>query len=282
MARLGVDHGGGAHATRSRLAALCLVLALIIGGCATPPDPSDPVAVAEFEEVNDPLEPLNRTIFSFNTFLDDLLITPAIIFYQTFIPPEAREGIGNFLRNLNSPVVLINSFLQGDVDQAGVTFARFLINTTLGVGGFGDPATDLGWERRSEDFGQTLAVWGSPEGPYLIIPVLGPSNPRDLSGFLVDALVFDPIGWYIRVRNDDLQGYGFARTGLIYLDARARNFDELESLRKSSLDYYAALRSLYRQFRRSQIYNGNPPLQPVGPGFGDFPEDDGFDDEVPF
>lgn len=267
---------------RSRFAALCVVLALAVGACATPPDPSDPVAVAEFEEINDPLEPLNRTIFGFNEFLDELIVTPAIIFYQAFIPPEAREGIGNFLRNLNSPVVLINSFLQGDLDQAGVTVTRFMINTTLGVGGFGDPATDLGWEHRSEDFGQTLAVWGSPEGPYLVLPVFGPSNPRDLTGFLVDTFVFDPVGWYIRARNDDRQGYGFARAGLIVLDRRASAADELDSLRKSSLDFYAALRSLYRQFRRSQIYNGNPPLQPIGPGFGDFPEEDEFGDDAPF
>jgi phospholipid-binding lipoprotein MlaA len=264
-----------------RFAKWLLICVLLVGACATPPDSSDPAAVAEYEEVNDPIEPFNRTVFDFNQFLDKLLFKPLAIFYRGFIPPEARDGVGNFLNNLKSPVVLINNFLQGDIDAAGVTFTRFLMNSTIGVAGFGDPASHRGWERRSEDFGQTLAVWGVPEGPYLILPFLGPSNPRDTTGIVVDTFIFDPVNWYIRAGGGDRRGWGFARTGMTALDRRAANFEEIDDLEKSSLDYYAALRSLYRQFRTSQIYNGDPPIDPVGPGFDDFPEDDGFGDEQP-
>lgn len=279
---VGIEMGRKGGGSVSLLIGVLLVIAILLGGCATRPDPSDPVAVAEFEEINDPLEPLNRVIFDFNQFLDKLILKPMAIFYRAFIPPPGREAIGNFLDNLKSPVILINNFLQGDIDQAGVTFTRFLMNTTIGVAGFGDPASDLGWEKRKEDFGQTLAVWGVDEGPFLMVPLLGPSNPRDLTGFVVDNFLFDPVAWWIRANPDDRMFYGFARTAITVIHRRSESFDELEDLEKTSLDYYAALRSLFRQFRRSQIYNGNPPMDDIGPGFDDFPEDDFGDEDAPF
>ncbi len=145
-----------------------------------------------------PSEPMNRGFFQLNRALDAWFLKPLAIMYREFSPPPFQRGIHNFLNNLHTPVVLANDLLQGEMGRAGTTFSRFLVNTTLGVGGLGDPATELGWQDHSEDFGQTLAVWGLPEGPYLMLPVLGPSNPRDGVALAVDTFVLDPVAWWVR------------------------------------------------------------------------------------
>ncbi|MBK8175618.1 MAG: VacJ family lipoprotein [Rhodospirillales bacterium] len=246
-------------------------LAAVLFGCATPPDRSDKEAYAEFEAINDPLEPLNRTIFSFNQAIDAMFLRPWADFYRLLLPPPLREGIHNILNNLRSPIILANDLMQGEFERAGTTTGRFLINTTLGVGGIADWASDFGLPYHNEDFGQTLAVWGAPEGPFLIVPLLGPSNPRDALGIAVDNLLIDPIVWWVRVNPDDREWLQYVRTSLTILDVRAQTVDELDDLQKSSLDYYAALRSLYRQFRTSEIYQGQPPPPEEGPRLDDFP-----------
>jgi phospholipid-binding lipoprotein MlaA len=253
-----------------------LTCGILTTGCASAPDPSDAEAYAEWEEINDPLEPMNRGFFTFNRGLDTLLLKPLAIMYKEFLPPPFQRGIHNFLDNVKTPVVLANNLLQTDMPAAGNTLSRFLVNTTLGVGGLGDPATDLGLERKSDDFGMTLAVWGVGEGPYLMLPILGPSNPRDASGMAVDSLLLDPIGLLGALGNDKLFPYSMARTVLTAVDTRSRFIEELDEVEKTSLDFYAAVRSLYRQNRRAEI-NALPGMrgQSTGPDGDEAP---GLDD----
>jgi phospholipid-binding lipoprotein MlaA len=250
-----------------RLAAT-LLLGLALVGCAARPDPSDPEAVAEFEQTNDPLEPLNRGMFVVNDGLDTLVLRPAAEAYRIFIPPEIRTSVRNMLGNLRSPVILLNDVLQGETQRAGTTLGRFVLNTTLGVGGIFDVATGFGLPGHGEDFGQTLAVWGAEEGPYLFLPVLGPSNPRDLIGTGVDA-VSNPFTW---ISGDAwLDTVTAARIGLQALDTREGLIEPLDALRQGSLDPYAALRSAYRQRRAAEIRNpavSSPAARGTGFGVG--------------
>jgi len=177
-----IGFGGTLSGLRaSRLGAVVAVVGLV-GACATPPDPSDTEASAEYREINDPAEPLNRAIFEVNRGLDTMFLKPAAEFYGGIMPPPAQEGVHNMLNNLRTPVIVANDLLQGDLDRAGTTVIRFVINTTYGVVGFVDRAAELGYEYHGEDFGQTLAVWGVEEGPYLMLPIIGPSNPATASG----------------------------------------------------------------------------------------------------
>jgi len=253
----------------------CLIRAVLLvgllAGCATPPDRSDPEAYAEFEAINDPLEPLNRTIFGFNQALDAMFLRPWADFYRILLPPPVREGIHNFLTNLRSPIVLANDLMQAEFERAGTTTGRFVINSTIGIGGLADWATDFGLPYHNEDFGQTLAVWGVPEGPFLMLPLLGPSNPRDATGLAVDNLLIDPIAWWVRANPSERSWIAYLRTAAQIVDARAQTVDELDDLQKSSLDFYATIRSLYRQFRTAEIHQGQPPPTDAGPSLEDFP-----------
>lgn len=250
--------------------ALAVLILLSASGCATPPPRSDVEAYAEWEEINDPIEPFNRVVFGFNQVLDGLFLKPLAEFYKLLLPPPVQTGIHNVLVNLRAPVTLINDLLQGEGSRALNTAGRFAINTTLGVGGFVDWAKDWGMPPHDEDFGQTLAVWGLGEGPYLVLPLLGPSNPRDALGIAVDSAVLDPFGilasYLIWNESELLRILSFTRAGLTAVDARARNYDALNDIEKNSLDFYATMRSLFRQYREAEIRNGRPnPLQPDGP-----------------
>lgn len=228
------------------------VSVLLLGGCAgVPADTADREA---YYETNDPIEPFNRGVFKFNQGLDAVILKPLATIYDEFLPQTLQDSIRNFLNNLRSPVILANNLLQGDVDGARETIARFTVNTIVGFGGFGDPAGDLGVKYRNEDFGQTLAVWNVGEGPYLMLPLLGPSNPRDAIGFVVDTLI-DPINRW--ADNTDRDGVALGRTIVRGIDLRARNLKRLDELEKSSLDFYATIRSLYRQIRNDDIRNGD-------------------------
>ncbi len=235
--------------------------ALMLAGCATPPT-GDPDALAAYEEANDPLEPMNRYFHEVNYAFDETLGKALAGWYYVALPNFAQDGIRNALRNLRTPVVLANDLFQGETDRALVTIERFLVNSTLGIGGLIDVATELGLEYHDEDFGQTLAVAGVDEGPYLMLPLLGPSNPRDLAGRVVDVFL-DPFTYISLATNVPVLSetyYGIARTGLDTIDTRARNLETLDEIRKGSLDYYATIRSLYRQRRASEISNGAPTL----------------------
>jgi len=228
-----------------------VALALLLSGCAA--RPSDPEDLKYYRETSDPLEPMNRVVFQFNEVADKVLLRPMAIGYKTVIPRPVRTAIRNFLNNLRGPIVLMNDLLQGEGARARDTMGRFMANTILGVGGLIDIASGAGIPYHDEDFGQTLAVWGVEPGPYLVLPLLGPSNFRDAVGEGVDGAA-DPAGIYIR------NEYGFEGTAVWYtvdvVDWRAANLEVIDDLRRSSLDFYATVRSAYRQRRSSEIANG--------------------------
>ncbi len=251
-------------ATVSRLGAALLV-AFMLAGCAAAPDPKDADAVAEYEEVNDPAEPTNRAIFEVNLALDKTILKPLAFAYKEYLPDIVQSTINSLLNNLRSPIIFLNDVLQGEFKRAGTTLLRFVINSTIGLGGLHDQAAKWDLEYHNEDFGQTLAVWGIGEGPYVMLPILGPSNPRDAVGLAVDFLL-DPLNLWLT--NTDREEFIFARTGLRAIDQRARHYDALQDLEKSSLDYYAAIRSLYRQRRADEINQGKGSANMPAPSLG--------------
>ena len=230
--------------------AAVLPVALLLAGCASRPASNDPDAVADYQERNDPLEPTNRVFYAINNGIDTVLLRPAAIAYRSVVPGFVRRPVHNVLSNMSNPVRLADDVLQGKPRRAGDTFMRFLINSTVGVGGLFDVAADWGYPEHQTDFGVTLALWGLPEGPFLFLPILGPSNPRDVAGFGVDT-VMDPFFW-------PPNGTGFntlrvSRLGLATLDTRERLLDDVDQIKKGSLDPYATFRSLYRQHRASDV-----------------------------
>lgn len=260
MHRISYSNGQSAFARRVLPAVL---LSLLLAACATVPPADDAEARAAYAEVNDPLEPLNRVTFGFNRALGKVILEPAAKVYRAVLPEPVRDGLHNALHNLGSPVILANDLLQGEGKRAGNTFLRFLVNSTLGIAGLFDVAKSFGMEGHDEDFGQTLAVWGAGEGPYLVLPVFGPSSPRDGIGMGAD-LVMDPFFWIIRSSDEPYLNY--VRAGVEGIDLLERNLDELEELERSSIDFYAAMRTRYRENRRGEIRN-NEDLEPELPDY---------------
>ncbi|MFZ5609792.1 MAG: MlaA family lipoprotein [Pseudomonadota bacterium] len=203
------------------------------------------------------MERLNRATFHFNQVVEQVILRPVAKTYRTVLPGPIRAGVRSALRNLKGPVILANDLLQGEGARAGVTLRRFLVNSTLGLGGLFDPAARLGLAFHDEDFGQTLAVWGVGEGAYLVLPVLGPSSLRDGVG-LAGTIVMDPVFWV--ARETDAGELTLARRSLDGIDDLAQNIENLDEIKTSSLDYYAALRSFYIQNRRAEIANGDAGL----------------------
>jgi phospholipid-binding lipoprotein MlaA len=226
------------------------LLAVVLAGCATAPPADDPDAVADFKQTNDPLEPTNRVFYAVNNGLDTVILRPAAKAYRFLLPGPVRTGIHNALSNLGTPVQLSNDMLQGKPRRAGDTTMRFLINSTVGVVGIFDVATDWGYPNHDTDFGLTLANWGVPDGPFLFLPVLGPSGPRDFAGFGVD-MAQDPFTWV--GATPGLREFNWARFGLNALDTRERYLDPIDQIKKTALDPYATFRSLYRQHRQGQL-----------------------------
>lgn len=227
------------------------------------------------DDVNDPLESLNRVIFGFNEIIYGILINPIAKTYNAAVPQTVRTSVSNLVDHVGSPITLVNDILQWEWTRAMTTIARFLVNTVVGFGGLADVAADSGLEEHQEDFGQTLAVYGMGEGFYLVLPILGPSNPRDAVGkYLVDPY-FDPLGLWLENTDRDTERY--VRMGVTGLDEYAAIVDELERIRRTSVDYYAAIRSLYRQKRATEISNGReedlPPIPNYDLNFG--PSTDG-------
>lgn len=204
----------------------------------------------EFGDVYDPFESSNRAVFAFNEVLDDNVAKPVAKGYRTVLPEPARVGVRNVLQNLSTPVNAGNQLLQGDVEGVATDIGRAIINTTIGIGGLIDVAGYLGLEYEPEDFGQTLGVWGFSEGPYFVIPVLGPSNLRDSTGRVVDAIA-DPLNIYLM--NIEEEEIIYARTGVSLVAQRESLLDVLEELEYGAIDYYAVMRSSYTQYRRSVI-----------------------------
>jgi phospholipid-binding lipoprotein MlaA len=233
------------------------VVACTLCGCAKPP--TDPAGRAAFEQINDPLEPMNRKILAANMVFDKLLLRPVAKIYVTILPVGARDAVHRVLDNVGEPLIIVNNVLEGRFKEAGISVGRFALNTTVGIGGLLDVARQSGLKRQPADFGQTLYVWRFPGGPYLMLPILGPSNPRDGIGMGVDAFI-DPISYVGRV--EDVNSLNIGRYVLGGVDRRAAVLDTLDDLEKNSLDFYAELRSLSQQQRAAELNGGKPP----GPG----------------
>lgn len=230
-----------------RAVAAAVTLPMMLAGCATPP--SDPAQRAAFEQTNDPLEPMNRAIFDFNDKAYTYVLFPIARGYNV-LPAPARTGIHNVIGNLNEPIVFMNKGLQGDVSSAGATVARFLINTIFGFGGLIDVAAhnDI-QEAKGGDFGGTLYTYGVGEGPYLVLPLFGPSSPRDTVGSAVDGFA-DPWTYkWLYTTYPEQFGVAFGKG----IDRLSSQVDDYEQAKKTSLDFYAFLRSSFRQNRRFEL-----------------------------
>jgi phospholipid-binding lipoprotein MlaA len=236
----------------TRIWAFAGALAVALASCASPPPADDPDAVADFKQTNDPLEPTNRVFYAINNGLDTVILRPVAKAYRYVVPGAMREGIHNLLGNMASPVQLANDMMEGKPRRAGDTAMRLVINTTVGVFGIFDVAKKWGYPNHDSDFGMTLASWGVPEGPFLFLPVLGPTDPRDAIGFGVN-IAMDPFTWVGGPHDTGLTVFNWSRYALNAVDARERVLDSLDQIKKTALDPYATFRSLYRQHRRAQI-----------------------------
>lgn len=219
-------------------------LILFASGCATGPN----------ADRRDPLEPLNRAVFSFNDTADRVVLKPVATGYKKVIPYEARRGVSNFFDNLRDAWSAVNQVLQLKGEAAVTSFARFLVNSTLGIVGIMDVASDMGMERQTEDFGQTLGYWGVGPGPYIVLPLLGPSTLRDTFASPVDAY-----GNLIQSIQDAATREGLQVLKLV--DRRARLLSATNMVDQVALDPYLFSRDVFLQMRRSAVFDGNPPME---------------------
>ncbi|MGE0407795.1 MAG: VacJ family lipoprotein [Amphiplicatus sp.] len=217
----------------------------------------------------DPWENFNRRSFKVYRFFDDVIIVPAAKGYRAVSTKRSRKGIRNFLNNAQSANILFNDLLQGEFKRGGETLARFIINSTIGFLGFADPATKLGISAHTEDFGQTLAVWGAPSGPFLFLPIFGPSSIRDGVGLGVDFAA-DPLLW---LRSDPASYARYSRFTMTAVSRREPLIEPLQKIEADSLDYYASLRSFYMQARKREINNGRTNYEDL-PDIGEYEEFD--------
>ena len=229
---------------RVRSAFMLSLLSLIfLGGCAS-----------TAKNPRDPLEPLNRAVYQLNDGLDKVVLKPVATVYKTVLPQFVRTGVTNFYNNLYDVLTALHNLLQGKVGDAVSDVGRIAINSTVGLAGFIDVATEVGLEKHKEDFGQTLGRWGIGSGPYLQIPFFGPSSFRDGFGLWVDVQL-DPVGWiwrnHIATRN--------SLWGLYIVNLRANLLDSTKILEEAALDPYEFQRDAYLQRRRNLVYDGNPP-----------------------
>jgi len=227
-----------------------VMVAGMISGCAT-------------QTNKDPLEGLNRGIYKFNDTVDKAAVKPVAGAYKAVIPGTVRTGVDNFFSNLGTVVTIINDLLQFKLSKAFDDTGRFVINSTFGVAGLVDWASMDGIEKRSEDFGQTLAYWGWEESAYLVLPLLGPSTLRDTGGLIVDSALFDPIYYVDHVPT---------RSSLLVtkaIDKRSQYLPASDLLDEAALDPYAFMRDAYLQRRQNQVYDGNAPRETLDESLDD-------------
>jgi phospholipid-binding lipoprotein MlaA len=220
---------------------LVLLFALVLSGCAT--TGSDP---------RDPWEGMNRKTYAFNDAIDKAVLKPVAVGYTKVLPGFAREGVSNFFENLEDIGTALNNVLQGKPGKGASDAARFVVNTVFGFFGLWDIATPLGLEKHYEDFGQTLGVWGLQSGPYLVLPLLGPSSMRD-----APARFIDPSWYYPQYISSDTLYWSIWSLDKIRI--RASVLQAESTLAAASLDDYTFIRDAWLQRRRSQVYDGNPP-----------------------
>lgn len=262
---------GPAGGSARRLVVVWLLAAAMLAGCAGQADRQ--LAGPGGGHPGDPYEATNRELLESNLWTYDGVVAPAVEGYRAAVPEAVRAGLSNAIDNLAEPRVFFNDLLQGELERAAVSLARFAVNSTIGFGGLFDRASQMGLEAHDEDFGQTLAVYGVEPGPYLVLPLIGPSNPRDAFGRLFD-MALDPANYLLVPVSMAANVMGTT------LDRFARNPERLEGLRATSLDFYATLRDAYLQNRSYEIANGAP-ADPLagdgGPLLADDPLDEAFE-----
>lgn len=228
----------------------CVLLVLLLAGCATPMPRKD-----------DPYEKFNRKMYAFNDFADRVAIRPVAVGYRKITNDTSRRLISNFFANVESPITIANDVLQANAKEAAKATGRFAINTTIGLLGLFDPASELGIEASRTDFGVTLAKWGVPEGPYLVLPLIGSTTGRDLPALAVDRYAFDPLSWY--ARSHDFRLHGEYLPTVAYLVTLRSSAIDAEGLLEGVYDPYVFYRDAYRQRRLYRIYRGNPPMEAI-------------------
>ncbi len=216
---------------------------LLMTGCAT---------TNQSAGVSDPLEGYNRAMYQFNDAVDTAILKPVSQGYDAVVPDPISHGVSNFFSNLNDITVIINDLLQGKFYQAYRDTHRFVLNTTVGVGGIFDVASLSGLNKNNEDFGQTLGVWGAEPGAYVVLPFFGPRNVRDSFG-LVGDMFTDPVMY---VEGDDAR---FALIGTRVIDNRANLLKAEKVLDEAAIDEYTYVRDAYMQRREHLVFDGNPP-----------------------
>ena len=237
------------YAARPLAYTFLLAAALGVSACSGRPASTGDDAMAEADRVNDPLEGTNRFLYRINDGLDTYVFRPVAIGYRRVLPGGVRRSVHNVLANVSSPVLFVNDVLQTKPRRAGDTMMRFLINSTAGAAGLFDVATGWGYPAHGTDLGVTLALWGVGDGPYLFVPVIGPTGARDLSGYAGDILV-DPLTW---ASFGGSTAVGATRYAVGSVDARERLIETVDDAKRNALDPYATFRSAYRQNRQSTI-----------------------------
>lgn len=243
---------------------------LALAGCSSTKNGGLDVSAGEHNE--GALETYNRAMFSFNNKVDKFVIRPVAKGYKAVTPELMRRGVSNFFSNIDEPVSAVNHILQGELSASGYDMGRFVINTTLGVVGLFDVASKWGMDARKTGFDETLATWCVSDGPFIILPIMGPSTPRATAGFLVDGYT-SPMFWIANESGDnDAWAYYYGAASLKYLNLMAENLTFLESLEEGSVDYYEAMKSAYMQ-NRGKIKRCGADIEESSPDY-DFDMDD--------
>ncbi len=246
---------------------IIIIFGIFLSGCALK---NNQVNVAD--DNNDPYESTNRAVFAFNEDLDELIFKPVARGWRK-IPDFPRKNLSNLAETATAPLDIANSILQFDIESIRLTLSRFLINITFGIGGMYDVASTKEFgniEKRNEDFGQTLATWGVKEGPYVMLPIFGPSNIRDAIGRGMDT-IFNPVTFVFRMNNLGFESR-LPQPVVSGVSTREKYMDYVDEIKESSLDFYATMRSLYRQKRIKDINNGKKKIQKINyqiPGYDD-------------
>ena len=229
---------------------ILLLIAVLLAGCATPMPRKD-----------DPYENFNRRMYSFNAFADRVAIRPVAVGYRKITNETTRRLISNFFANIESPITIANDLLQANPKEAFKATTRLVINTTVGILGLFDPASEMSIDASTTDLGVTLAKWGVPEGPYLVLPLFGSTTVREAFAFPVDRYLFDPLSWYSAGHSFQLDVH-FAPT-FVYLVTLRSSAIDAEGLLEGVYDPYVFYRDAYRQRRLYKIYRGNPPMEAI-------------------
>jgi phospholipid-binding lipoprotein MlaA len=229
---------------------LLILIAALLAGCATPMPRKD-----------DPYETFNRKMYAFNDFVDRVAIRPVAVGYRKITNDTTRRLISNFFANIKSPITIANDLLQANPKEAFKAASRLVINSTIGILGLFDPASELSIDASTTDLGVTLAKWGVPEGPYLVLPLFGSTNVREAFAFPVDRYLFDPLSWYSAGHSFqfDVQ---FAPT-FVYLVTLRSSAIDAEGLLEGVFDPYVFYRDAYRQRRLYKVYRGDPPMEAI-------------------